>query len=71
MGMRVIAIDGSDAKRDLCLSLGAEKFIDFTTCSDITSEIMKITSYGAQGVIEPEELSKGWPWPRRKPLTDG
>jgi D-arabinose 1-dehydrogenase-like Zn-dependent alcohol dehydrogenase len=51
MGMRVIAIDGGDAKRDLCLSLGAEKFIDFTTCSDITSEIMKITSYGAHGVI--------------------
>ncbi|KAI4669759.1 uncharacterized protein J4E79_000037 [Alternaria viburni] len=51
MGMRVIAIDGGDAKRDLCLSLGAERFIDFTTCSDITSEIMKITTYGAHGVI--------------------
>lgn len=24
MGMRVIAIDGGDAKRDLCLKLGAE-----------------------------------------------
>ncbi|CAN9354387.1 unnamed protein product [Alternaria alternata] len=32
-------------------SLGAEKFIDYTTCSDITSEIMKITTYGAHGVI--------------------
>ncbi|KAI4935806.1 hypothetical protein J4E85_001132 [Alternaria conjuncta] len=51
MGMRVIAIDGGAAKRDLCLSLGAERFIDFTTCSDITSEIMKITTYGAHGVI--------------------
>jgi propanol-preferring alcohol dehydrogenase len=51
MGMRVIAIDGGDAKRDLCLSLGAEKFIDFMTCSDITSEVMKITTYGAHGVI--------------------
>jgi propanol-preferring alcohol dehydrogenase len=51
MGMRVIAIDGGDAKRDLCLSLGAEKFIDYTTTKDITSEIMKITTYGAQGVI--------------------
>jgi D-arabinose 1-dehydrogenase-like Zn-dependent alcohol dehydrogenase len=40
MGMRVIAIDGGDAKRDLCLSLGAEKFIDFTTTKDITSEII-------------------------------
>jgi propanol-preferring alcohol dehydrogenase len=51
MGMRVIAIDGGNAKRDLCLSLGAEKFIDFTTCSDITTEVMKITGYGAHGVI--------------------
>ncbi|KAH8638996.1 GroES-like protein [Alternaria alternata] len=51
MGMRVIAIDGGDAKRELCLSLGAEKFIDYTTCLDITSEIMKITTYGAHGVI--------------------
>jgi len=51
MGMRVIAVDGGDEKRDLCLKLGAEKFIDFTTCSDIASEIMKITTYGAHGVI--------------------
>jgi propanol-preferring alcohol dehydrogenase len=51
MGMRVIAIDGGDAKRDLCLKLGAEKFIDYTSTSDITSEIMKITTYGAHGVI--------------------
>jgi propanol-preferring alcohol dehydrogenase len=51
MGMRVIAIDGGDAKRDLCLKLGAEKFIDYTTTSDITSEIMKITTYGAHGII--------------------
>lgn len=51
MGMRVIAIDGGDSKRGLCLKLGAEKFIDFTTTSDIAAEVMKITSYGAHGVI--------------------
>jgi propanol-preferring alcohol dehydrogenase len=51
MGMRVIAIDGGDAKKDLCLSLGAEKFIDYTNTKDITAEIMKITTYGAHGVI--------------------
>ncbi|KAF2126085.1 alcohol dehydrogenase [Dothidotthia symphoricarpi CBS 119687] len=51
MGMRVIAIDGGDAKRDLCLSLGAEKFIDFTTTADIQAEVMKITTYGTHGVI--------------------
>lgn len=51
MGMRVIAIDGGDAKRALCLKLGAEKFIDFTTTKDITEEITKITTHGAHGVI--------------------
>ncbi|KAF1847422.1 GroES-like protein [Cucurbitaria berberidis CBS 394.84] len=51
MGMRVIAIDGGDAKRDLCLKLGAEKYIDFKTTTDITTEIMKITTYGAHGVL--------------------
>lgn len=51
MGMRVIAIDGGDAKRDLCLKLGAEKFVDFTTTKDIAEEITKITAYGAHGVI--------------------
>ncbi|XP_014552877.1 hypothetical protein COCVIDRAFT_109175 [Bipolaris victoriae FI3] len=51
MGMRVIAIDGGDAKRDLCLKLGAEKYIDFTTCADITSEVLRITQYGAHGIL--------------------
>ncbi|KLO93836.1 hypothetical protein CEK26_007606 [Fusarium fujikuroi] len=51
MGMRVIAIDGGDEKRDLCLKLGAEVFIDFKTTKDITAEVMKITKYGAHGVI--------------------
>ncbi|KAF5972834.1 alcohol dehydrogenase V [Fusarium bulbicola] len=51
MGMRVIAVDGGDEKRDLCLKLGAEVFIDFKTTKDITAEVMKITKYGAHGVI--------------------
>lgn len=51
MGMRVIAIDGGEQKRELCEKLGAEVFIDFTTTSDIAVEIMRITTYGAQGVI--------------------
>lgn len=33
MGMRVIAIDGGDEKRDLCMKLGAEVFIDFKKVS--------------------------------------
>ncbi|ORX97505.1 alcohol dehydrogenase [Clohesyomyces aquaticus] len=51
MGMRVIAIDGGDAKRDLCIKLGAEKFIDFTSTKDVAAEVMKITTYGAHGVV--------------------
>lgn len=30
MGMRVIAIDGGDKKKTLCMKLGAEAYIDFT-----------------------------------------
>ncbi|KAM5356876.1 hypothetical protein ACJ41O_003522 [Fusarium nematophilum] len=51
MGMRVIAIDGGDHKRELCKKLGAEVFIDFKETKDIAAEIMKITTYGAHGVI--------------------
>jgi len=47
--MRVIAIDGGDAKRDLCKKLGAEHFIDYTTSKDIPAEVMKLTTYGAHG----------------------
>lgn len=49
--MRVIAIDGGDAKRDLCKKLGAEVFIDYTTEKDITAEVMKITTHGAHAVL--------------------
>lgn len=33
MGIRIIAVDGGSAKRQLCLDLGAEHYIDFTTAS--------------------------------------
>ncbi|KAG7453245.1 mannitol-1-phosphate dehydrogenase M1PDH1 [Guyanagaster necrorhizus] len=39
MGLRVIAIDTSDEKRDLCLSLGAETFIDFMKGKDLVEEV--------------------------------
>lgn len=51
MGMRVIAIDGGEAKEKMCKDLGAEAFIDFRNTKDIAAEIMKITTYGAHGVI--------------------
>lgn len=51
MGMRVIAIDGGDAKKDLCKKLGAEVFIDFQQVKDIPAEVMKITGFGAHAVL--------------------
>lgn len=47
MGMRVIAVDGSPEKDKLCRSLGAEEFIDFMTCRDVATEVMRITTLGA------------------------
>jgi len=43
MGLRVIAIDTGDAKRDLCLKLGAEKWIDFKTSKDVVEEVKEAT----------------------------
>ncbi|EKV06736.1 hypothetical protein PDIG_76450 [Penicillium digitatum PHI26] len=51
MAMRVIAIDSGDEKRDLCLKLGAEEFIDFKATKDVSAEIKRITAHGAHGVI--------------------
>ena len=51
MGMRVIAIDGGvEKKKKLCLELGAEQFINFTT-KDIPAEVTRITTHGTHGVI--------------------
>ncbi|KAJ9419788.1 hypothetical protein FOXG_06962 [Fusarium oxysporum f. sp. lycopersici 4287] len=49
MGMRVIAVDKGKEKEDMCLALGAEKFIDFS--NDVVAEVMRITTYGAHGVL--------------------
>ncbi|KAH6985197.1 chaperonin 10-like protein [Ilyonectria destructans] len=51
MGMRVIAIDTGEQKRKLCGKLGAEAFIDFKTSQDVTTEVRRLTKYGAHGVL--------------------
>lgn len=44
MGMRVIAVDGGDDKRKLCLDkLGAEEYIDFTKEKDIPAKVTELT----------------------------
>lgn len=60
MGMRVIAIDGGAEKQKLCLELGAEHFIDFTTTKDIPAEIMHITTYGAHGAVVTASSREGY-----------
>ncbi|KAL1957677.1 hypothetical protein VTO42DRAFT_5654 [Malbranchea cinnamomea] len=39
MGLRVIAIDAGDEKKQLCEQLGAEYFVDFTKSSDLVKEV--------------------------------
>lgn len=36
-------VDCGEEKRELCLSLGADHWIDFKTCKDITAEIKRLT----------------------------
>jgi len=53
MGMRCIAIDGGEAKRNLCINvLGAEEFVDFTSAKSVEEEVMRITGgVGAHGIF--------------------
>lgn len=52
MGIRPIAIDGGEAKKKLCLSMGAEAFVDFRETKDVPAEVFKIAGGpGAHGVL--------------------
>ncbi|RFU25407.1 hypothetical protein B7463_g10929, partial [Scytalidium lignicola] len=52
MGLRVIGVDGGKAKRDLCMQLGCEAFVDFASTDDLVAEVVRITEdKGAHGVI--------------------
>ena len=46
MGLRVIAIDTGEEKKQLCQTLGAEKWIDFKEVKDIVTAV-KEASGGA------------------------
>ncbi|THH17552.1 hypothetical protein EW146_g3276 [Bondarzewia mesenterica] len=43
MGLRVVAIDTGKDKKDLCLKLGAERWIDFLESKDIVKDIKAAT----------------------------
>ncbi|KAK5733259.1 hypothetical protein LTR17_009867 [Elasticomyces elasticus] len=52
MGMRAIAVDSGSAKKDLCLKMGAEEFVDFKEHSDVAARIKEIADgVGAHGVL--------------------
>jgi D-arabinose 1-dehydrogenase-like Zn-dependent alcohol dehydrogenase len=52
MGRRVIAIDGGEEKRQLCKSLGADVWIDYTKSKDIVSDIKQATDgLGAHAAV--------------------
>ena len=52
MGIRVVGIDSGD-KREFCVSLGVDGFIDFWTAPDMPDEVREITGDGAVGVLVP------------------
>jgi propanol-preferring alcohol dehydrogenase len=52
MGMRVVGVDGGDEKRELCMKLGCEAFVDFTKVNDVAEEVVKICdNKGAHGIF--------------------
>jgi len=52
MGLRVVAIDTGEDKKDFCLKLGAEKWIDFKETKDIVQEVVDVTDgLGAHAAI--------------------
>lgn len=51
-GLRVIAIDTGDNKRELCRKLGAETFVDFKTSPNVVEEVKRAADgKGAHAVI--------------------
>lgn len=50
--MRPIAIDGGEAKKKLCMEMGAEAFVDFREIKDVPAEVVRIADgVGAHGVL--------------------
>ena len=51
MGMRPIVVDSGD-KKELCMKMGAEAFVDFTQEKDVPAKVREIADgVGAHGVL--------------------
>ncbi|KAF5128035.1 Alcohol dehydrogenase 1 [Metarhizium anisopliae] len=46
MGLNIIAIDAGDEKREMCLKLGADVFVDFMTSTDLVAEVKAASADG-------------------------
>lgn len=52
MGMRPVVVDTGKEKKELCLKVGAEAFVDFKEVEDATKEVVRIADgVGAHGVF--------------------
>ena len=61
MGLRVIGIDTGAEKRALCLALGCEAFIDFSSSVSVIDEVFALThGLGAHGVFVTATSSKAY-----------
>lgn len=50
--MRPIVVDGGDDKKDLCMKLGAEAYVDFKKEEDVGAKVREIADgVGAHGVL--------------------
>ncbi|KAI9054464.1 hypothetical protein LZ554_001626 [Drepanopeziza brunnea f. sp. 'monogermtubi'] len=46
MGLRIIAIDGGEEKKEMTASLGADAFVDFQTSKDLVADVKAATADG-------------------------
>jgi len=51
LGLRVLAIASGEGKRDFCINLGADEFIDYKASADIAADTKAITKGGAHIVL--------------------
>ncbi len=46
MGLRIIAVDAGDEKKEMCQKLGADEFVDFSKSSDVVKDVQAATEDG-------------------------
>ena len=52
MGLRIIAVDAGDEKKEMTAKLGASKFVDFSKSSDVVKDVQAATEDGrSSGMI--------------------